>query len=379
MKKLVVLGAGRVGSAIVSDLCYQYNVTVVDIDSDRLDFLEKQYSVHTILADISNTGILQKIINDTDLVIGAMPGYLGFETLKNVISSGKNIVDISFFSEDPFGLDTLAKDFNVTAVVDCGIAPGMSNIILGYHNQRMDIEHFECIVGGLPVKRSWPYQYKATFSPLDVIEEYTRPARIVENGIVVTKLALSEAEYVEISPIGTLEAFNTDGLRTLLKTMKIPNMKEKTLRYPGHIEYIQVLRESGFFDKNSIQINETSIRPIDMTAKLLSAKWMLEKDEPDFTIMQITIIGKEQRKNKQYIYSMIDHFDQKAKISSMARTTGYVCTAVARLVLNADFTQKGICPPEFIGRKPECFKKIMSYLKERNVNYIIEEKIVNDI
>ena len=379
MKKIVVLGAGIVGTAIVSDLCNQYNVTVVDIDSDRLDFLEKQYSVHTILADISNTGILQEIINDTDLVIGAVPGYLGFETLKNVISSGKNIVDISFFGEDPFGLDTLAKDFNVTAVVDCGIAPGMSNIILGYHSQRMDIEHFECIVGGLPVKRSWPYQYKAPFSPIDVIEEYTRPARIVENGRVVTKLALSEAEYVEINPIGTLEAFNTDGLRTLLKTMKIPNMKEKTLRYPGHIEYIQVLRESGFFDKKPIQINETRIRPIDMTAKLLSAKWKIEKDEPDFTIMQITIIGKEQGKNKQYIYSMIDYFDQKTKISSMARTTGYVCTAVARLVLNADFTQKGICPPEFIGRKPKCFKKIMSYLKERNVNYIIEEKIVNDV
>ncbi len=379
MKKIIVLGAGMVGSAIAADLCYQYNITAIDIDKNRLDFLEKHHPVQTILADISDSGTIRKVIKDADLVIGAVPGFIGFETLKTAINCDKNIVDISFLGEDPLELDTLAKEHRVTAMVDCGVAPGMSNMILGYHNQQMDIEYYECLVGGLPVKRTWPYQYKAPFSPIDVIEEYTRPTRIVEYGRVMIKPALSDVEYVEIDPIGTLEAFNTDGLRTLLKTMKIPNMKEKTLRYPGHIEYINVLRETSFFDKEPIEINSSTVRPIDVTARLLFQKWKFEKDEPDFTVMQITISGKEQGKPKQYVYRLFDRFDERTKVSSMARTTGYTCTAVARLLLEGDFTQKGICPPESIGAKPEYFKKVMADLKRRNVNYTVEEKMLKNV
>ena len=379
MKEITVFGAGLVGKAIVLELCKKYKVTAVDIDKNKLKFFEKIQSLSTIQADISNAKSIQKIIQNVDLVIGAVPGFLGFEFLKNVIKCKKNIVDISFFPEDPFQLNKLAKEHNVTAIVDCGVAPGMSNLILGHHNQLMKVESFECLVGGLPFERSLPYQYKAPFSPSDIIEEYTRPARIVENGTVVTKPALSEAEYVEIEPVGTLEAFNTDGLRTLLKTMKIPNMKEKTLRYPGHIEYIRVLRETGFFDKEKIQIENMNISPIDVTSKLLFPKWKLEENEPEFTVMRITIKGIEQGKQKQYKYHLYDKFDDKTKISSMARTTGYTCTAVADLVLEEKFNQKGICPPEFIGMKTDYFEKIISYLKARNVNYKVEKSMLENM
>src|SRR5690606_37486262 len=133
-------------------------------------------------------------------------------------------------------LDALAKEQGVTAVVDCGLAPGLGNILFGRLNEELDsIDTFLCHVGGLPVVRRKPYEYAAVFSPLDVIEEYTRPARFIENGALVVRPALSDVEKMDLPGVGTLEAFNSDGLRTLAVTMKAPNMKEKTLRYPGHV------------------------------------------------------------------------------------------------------------------------------------------------
>lgn len=375
-KSVIVLGAGMVGRAIALDLAQRYAITAVDIDAQKLAQLAKEAPIQTITADLSHLETIKRLVADYDLVIGAVPGFLGFPTLKAVIESAKDIVDISFFAEDPFLLDALAKDKNVTAVIDCGVAPGMGNILLGYHNARMQVERYECLVGGLPVRRSWPYQYKAPFSPLDVIEEYTRPARLVIDGKLITREALSDPEYIEFDEIGTLEAFNTDGLRTLLKTMKIPNMREKTLRYPGHIEYIKVLRETGFFSTEPIEINGVKIRPLDVTAKLLFPKWRLDPDEPEFTIMRVTIEGIENDQRKQYVYELLDRFDVVRKISSMARTTGYTCTAVATLVLEGIFTQKGIIPPEYIGADERCFQAVLKYQRERNICYKRSERVL---
>ncbi len=375
-KKVIVLGVGMVGRAIALDLAQRYNVTAVDLDAQRLARLREEAQLQTVTADLSKPETIAQFVADADLVIGAVPGFLGFQTLKTVIECGKNIVDISFFAEDPFQLDELAKQKNVTAVIDCGVAPGMCNILLGYHNARMKVERYECFVGGLPVKRSWPYQYKAPFSPIDVIEEYTRPARLAVDGKLVVGEALADSEYIEFDEIGTLEAFNTDGLRTLLKTMKIPNMREKTLRYPGHIEYIKVLRETGFFSKEPIEINGVKIKPIDVTAKLLCTKWRLDPEEPEFTIMRVIIEGIENGQRKEYVYELLDRFDSVKKISSMARTTGYTCTAVATLVLEKIFTQKGIIPPEYIGADERCFQAVIEYQKERSVCYKRGERIL---
>jgi lysine 6-dehydrogenase len=268
MKKVIILGAGLIGSTIASDLSKDYLVTAVDSNSHRLKtFADKK--IKTILADLSSDSEIKKIIDGYDLVIDALPGFMGFKALKSIIEAGKNVVDISFFPEDPFLLDELAKEKGVTAVVDCGVSPGLSNIILGYHNQKMKIKNYKCIVGGLPYKHEWPFQYKAYFSPIDVIEEYTRPARIVIDGKVIEKPALSEPEIINYKEIGKLEAFNTDGLRSLLKTMKIPNMIEKTLRYPGHIELMKIFREVGFFSTKEIEVSGRAIKPIDLTSKLL--------------------------------------------------------------------------------------------------------------
>ncbi|MCF6241631.1 MAG: saccharopine dehydrogenase NADP-binding domain-containing protein [Bacteroidales bacterium] len=373
MKKLIILGAGRVGSAIAIDLNKNYHVTSVDYSESALKLLEK-FGVATHNVDLSFSENITSVIKDCDLVISAVPGYMGYETLKTIIEQGKDVVDIAFFPENPFDLDKLAKEKEVTAVIDAGVAPGMGNIILGYHNAKMKIAKYECLVGGLPVVREWPYEYKAVFSPIDVIEEYIRPARYVQNGQIVIREALSDAELIHFDGVGTLESWNSDGLRTLIDTMDIPDMIEKTLRYPGTIEYLRVLRDTGFFSYNEIEVNGQKIRPIDLTSKLLFPKWQLKEGEEDFTVMRIIIEGVENGQNKIYRYDLFDKYDHKSKTISMARTTGYTCTAVANLLLNSMFKHPGINPPEYLGEKEENFNFILNYLAERNVNYSISVK-----
>lgn len=370
MKKIIVLGAGLVGGVMALDLARDHQVTAADRSAEALERLRKKGKLNTVQADLSNPEVIKKLVTDFDLVVGALPGFMGYEALRAVLEAGKNVVDISFFPEDPFGLDELAKKQGVTAVVDCGVAPGMGNIILGYHHAREKVKRFRCMVGGLPQVRQWPWEYKAVFSPVDVIEEYVRPARYVEGGRMVVRPALSDPELIEFDGVGTLEAFNTDGLRSLIRTMPdIPDMIEKTLRYPGSIEYLRVLRESGFFSEEEIEIQGTRIRPVDFTARLLFPLWKLKKDEGDFTLMRVSL----ESENKRWQYDLLDHYDPKTDTISMARTTGFTCTAVANLVLSGKFDRKGICPPEFVGPDEACFRFILDYLKARNVHYRLTE------
>ncbi len=371
MKKIIVLGAGLVGKAMAIDLAKNFDVTSVDVNEQALAEVH-QFGIKTERVDFSNLPLLSATIKPFDLVVGAVPGFMGLQTARTVIEAGKNMVDISFFPEDPFQLDELAKKKNVTIVTDCGVAPGMGNIILGYHNQRMKINSYECLVGGLPLVREWPYEYKAVFSPIDVIEEYLRPARYVQNNGLVVREALSDAELVNFAGVGTLESWNSDGLRSLIKTMpNIPNMIEKTLRYPGCVEYLRVLRESGFFSYEEVEVKGVKMRPIDLTAKLLFPKWKLKPGEEEFTVMRVRMIGEENNKPKTYEYNLLDRTEKTTGTLSMARTTGYTCTAVAHLVLDGKFTRKGICPPEYLGEEETHFNFIVDYLKERSVHYTV--------
>jgi len=375
MQKIALLGAGRVGHAIACDLAANFSVSAFDIDNTALSELKGIKNVETYQIDLQNVDY-NNLLNGFDMAISAVPGFMGFETLKRIIHTGINVVDISFFPEDPFELNDTALAKGVCAVVDCGVAPGMGNIILGRYNEIMKVHSYECLVGGLPVERQWPYQYKAGFSPIDVIEEYIRPARFIQNGRMVIKEALSDPELIRFDHIGTLESFNTDGLRTLMYTLKIPNMIEKTLRYPGSIEYLRVLRDSGFFSHDPVVIDGHSIKPIDLTSRLLFPLWKLEKGEADITVMRITIKGEADNSKTEIAFYLHDRHDEMNQISSMARTTGYTCTAVANLVLKGAYLNPGINPPEYLGRQKEHYDFILNYLKERNVIYIKEVKDV---
>ncbi|OFX89143.1 MAG: saccharopine dehydrogenase [Bacteroidetes bacterium GWF2_33_16] len=378
MKKIIILGAGMVGKAMAIDLSSDYDVTSVDINKESLTYLSENYNIKTQVVDVKNEKELSAIIQDFDLVVSAVPGFLGLQTIKTVITNKKNLVDISFLPEDVSFLDKLAKENNVTVVMDCGVAPGMPNIIAGYHNELMKIEKFEYMVGGLPKVRTFPFEYKAPFSPCDVVEEYTRPARYVENSKMIVKPAMSDTEFIEFENIGTLEAFNSDGLRSLIFTLSnIPNMKEKTLRYPGHIHLIKALKAAGFLDHNPIKIKGIDVSPFEFTTELLFKAWKLEPTEKEFTIMRIILEGIENGVNKQIIYDLYDEFDPNEKLSSMARTTGFTATAIADMILNNLFSEKGVFPPELVGKHPECFKYIINYLSERNIKYHKTEKAIN--
>ncbi len=379
---IIVLGAGLVGSAIVKDLSQDaaFSVTVVDVNQEALDRVVSSTSaasvapVQGIRADLRQGDVVASVVSDADLVICAVPGFMGFTTLRHIIEAGKDVVDISFFAEDAFALDELAKRKGVTAVVDCGVAPGLCNILAGHVDSMLDeVVRYVCYVGGLPRVRTWPYEYRAVFSPVDVLEEYTRPARFVEYGHEVIRPALSDIELRDFPGVGTLEAFNTDGLRSLRHTLKAPFMLEKTLRYPGHAALMRVFRESGFFGTEPVEIGGQAVRPIDLTAKLLFEQWKLSPGEEDLTVMQVVLEGLKDGASLRYTYDLLDHYDQATGTTSMARTTGYTATIVARQVACGLFNRKGISPPEYVGREGACYDDLLAGYAKRDIH--VEETV----
>ncbi|HMK18422.1 MAG TPA: saccharopine dehydrogenase C-terminal domain-containing protein [Chitinophagaceae bacterium] len=373
--KVAVLGAGMVGSAIAMDLASRHHVTAFDVSNANLELLKKRNPrIEIRQADLRDYSSYPHLLTSFDIIVTAVPGFMGYKTLEAAINCGKNIVDISFFPEDVLQLDQLAKEKGVTVITDCGVAPGMSNFIIGHHNEEMKIEALEIYVGGLPKVRKKPFQYKAPFSPADVIEEYTRPARLMENGHIIVRPALSEVEWLHFEDLGTLEAFNTDGLRSLLYTMPhIKNQKEKTMRYPGHVDIIISLKESGFFSETPIDINGTKIAPIKVTSQILFNEWKLGLEEEELTVMKVKLTGNKDGESKTIEWNLLDFYDHETKISSMARTTGYTCTAAVNLLAQDLFSEKGVFPPELVGKHKKCFDFILDYLKERKVNWIKKE------
>ena len=372
--KVAVLGAGMVGNAIALDLASRHHVTAIDVSNTNLDSLKKRNPRLEIQqADLREYSSYPQLLSPFDIVVTAVPGFMGYKTLEASINCGKNVVDISFFPEDVLQLDQLAKEKGVTVITDCGVAPGMSNFIIGRHNEEMKIDSLEIYVGGLPKVRKKPFQYKAPFSPADVIEEYTRPARLMENGHIVIRPALSEVEWIHFEHLGTLEAFNTDGLRSLLYTMPhIKNQKEKTMRYPGHVDIIISLKESGFFNEDPIDINGTKVSPLKVTSQILFNEWKLGLEEEELTVIRVKLTGKENSEQKIVEWNLLDFYDPETKTSSMARTTGYTCTAAVNLIAQDLFNEKGVFPPELIGKHKRCFDFVLNYLKERKVNWVMK-------
>lgn len=370
--KILVLGAGLVGGPMALDLARngEFEVTSADKSSEALARLGSVPGIKTVQADLDNAELLKSLVNQHDLVISAVPGFMGFRTLERIIECGKNAVDIAFFPEDMFLLDAKAREMNVTAICDIGVAPGMSNILIGYGASMLDtLEKGITYVGGLPVVRTLPFEYKAVFSPIDVIEEYTRPARYIDGGRLVVREALSDPELIDFPNIGTLEAFNSDGLRTLATTVKGDYLIEKTLRYKGHIEKMAVLRDTGFFDKEPILINGAMISPLEFTARLLFPKWKLQPGEEDLTVMRIITEGLKDGKRLRYTWDLFDKLDKVTGVHSMARTTGYTATMVARLLSKGLYNRKGVSAPEYLGKDASIVKFLLDGLKERGVVY----------
>jgi saccharopine dehydrogenase-like NADP-dependent oxidoreductase len=371
MSRIVILGCGPVGKYIAIDLCEDpdFEVVSVDINQQTLEQLAAEHPIETRVEDLSTSEGVTRVIGDADIVIGSVPGPMGFQMLEAVIRAGKNIVDISYFLEDPFELDELAREMGVTVVVDCGVVPGISNIILGDHMRTMKVTDYEVFVGGFPKSRETPLAYKTDFPVLEVFEELTAPGKSVENGKIVERMSLAETRTIEIPRLGTMACLNADGLRTLLRTCapEIPNMFEKNLRYPEYVEQMRIFDDLGFFSQDSIDVNGVSVRPIDVTSAIFTPIWNYEPGESDLTVMRLIISGEENGKPVTYTYDMYDEYDEATRTPSMSRTTGYNCNAVTRLVLDGSFASPGINGPELVGRVDGCWERVRKYLADRGV------------
>jgi saccharopine dehydrogenase-like NADP-dependent oxidoreductase len=374
MRRIAVLGAGLVGGLIARDLDTDPGIRVlaVDLSQERLDALE---GIETHRADLSDAGEITRIAADSDVVVGAVPGFLGATMQRAVIEAGRPLADISFGPEDALDLDDLAREHGVPAVVDCGVAPGMSNLFLGRSAAAMDeVVDAAIYVGGLPFRREWPYEYRIVFSPTDVIEEYVRPSRFRENGVEVVRPALSEPERIDFPRVGTLEAFNTDGLRTLLRTIDAPTLVEKTLRYPGHAERMQMLRGTGFFDREPVRLGDVDVVPRELTERLLFRAWKLPEGEEEYTVLRVRVTGKRAGRSVVHTWDLFDRTDVENGNTSMARTTGFPCAIMTRHLASGRWNRAGVHPPEVLGRDAELTDSIVADLRARGVEIDFREE-----
>ena len=360
--KIITLGGGMVGSAIARDLKQSgFVVTVADREESLKEKLAL-FDIEYLSLDFSNLNAVSQAVQDFDLVIGAVPGFMGFSILQTVLKVGRNIADISFMPEDSREMDELAKSNAVTAVTDAGVAPGLSNLIFGKELAEFDqLETAKCYVGGLPQNPQPPWWYKSVFSPIDVIEEYTRPARLVENDKEIIRTAMTEIEKIEFNEVGRLDAFNSDGLRSLLN-LPIPNMVEKTLRFPGHIQKIIEMRDDGLFNPDVIE----------ETAQSIINEWVSKKTDYDQTIMRLDFQGMKNGNKVSKRYNLLDYYDEENNITSMARTTGYTCSAVTHALLTGDFNKQGVFTMESFSDDNSLVQQILNYLSVRNINFSTE-------
>lgn len=379
VKKVLVLGTGLVGRPMALDLANdpQLEVGVADYYASALQPFAAE-NIRTHQADLTDAAALAQLIDQYDLFINAVPGAIGFGVLKQLAGSGKKIVDIAFYPENPFDLQEIAHSSGSVIVCDMGVAPGMSHLLSGYAASKLDqTQKILIYVGGLPVVRKLPWEYKAVFSPSDVIEEYTRVARLVENGRMVEKEALSESEMIDFEGIGTLEAFNSDGLRSLVTTLQSDYMAEKTLRYPGHIDKIKLLKQMGLFGEKPILVDGKSVVPLEFTKKMLFNDWKLQPGEEDLTVMRILVEGVDAKgTRKRYTFDLTDYYDGKSGIHSMARTTGYAATAALRLLAKGLWTEPGVHLPEMLGKSEETVAFILKRLEERGIVYHQKKEIL---
>ncbi len=381
-----------VGSVMALDLVSHpeggpWSVTIADRSAESLAAAPARVAkaapgktIRTVQADLSDGAAIARLAREADVVLGALSSRLGLVAMRAVIEAKKPYADIAFMAEDPtvpaLGLDALAKANGVTVVYDFGVAPGMSHLLAAHGAASLvsrggSCESIEIYVGGLPRERRWPFEYKAAFAPSDVIEEYTRPTRLVERNDVVTRPALSEPELLDFDGVGTLEAFNTDGLRSLAVTHlgRVPNMKEKTLRYPGHIALMRAMRETGLFDEQPITLpGGQRVVPREVTASLMFPKWTYQPGEEDLTVMRVIATGHGPRGAgggpARLQWDLLDFYDRATGCTSMSRTTALPCAIVARMLASGAFKRPGVNAPERVAEGPEGAARVSHILTE---------------
>jgi len=374
--KVIVLGSGKIGSVMGLDFSKRgAEITLSDINISRAKKAADAINADAVRFDTSDQDSMVKTLKDYDLVLGALPGDYGFNALKAVVDSRKNMVDVSFTPEDPTALSETAKKAGVTIVPDCGVAPGLSNMLVGYGSSKLDrVEEAKIMVGGIPEKEVPPLGYTVTWSADGLIDEYIRDVSIIKDGKMTQVPALSGLENIEFPGVGTLESFYTDGLRTLVQSFpETKNLYEKTLRYPGHVEKVKLLRELGFFGEEPVTVLGVEVMPKLVSARIFE-KSLTMPEIGDLLAMMIEVSGVKDGEKKGFRYHVLEYQDHESGVSAMARTTAYTASIVAGILVDGEIRMKGVIPMERLGGDHRFVEKVFKEHGKRDIE--IKETVI---
>jgi lysine 6-dehydrogenase len=371
--KILVVGCGKVGSEIARDLAASNevdSVVAMDASPQNLKLLRKRVpnKIQTVKLSILQKTRLHALLGKVDLVCGALPGRLGFDLISETVKAGKDTVDISYTPRDAFLLQAKAKEVGCRVVPQCGVAPGFTNMCVGDASRRMEkMTSVEIFVGGLPEKPEPPLNYRIVFSLEDVVNEYSRPVQVIEDGKRKKVDALSGRGRINFPAVGQLEYFLTDGLGSLPRSFpRTREMHEFTLRYPGHADMMGTLRVLGFFERRPVAIGGVEVEPRLLTIELLRGA-MSRGSPDDFLALRVDVKGSSHGKKIHFRYQLLDHYNRGTGVSAMARTTAYPCTTVALLMGRGEIEETGIVAPERIAQDERLFQFVLDRLAAHGV------------
>jgi len=366
--KAAVLGSGLMGSVIAGDLARADSVdgvVVADIDPEKLARVKRSAGkkLSTEQLDVRDTAKLSRFLKGFDVVASALPHGSLHSADMAAVKMGAKMVNIAF-EDEQMELDAEARKNGSLLIPGCGVAPGLGGVLVAQGAREIGgATEGHIMVGGLPQKPKPPFGYRLVFSVVGVLKEYTDEARIVRNGKVVRVSPFDEIKSVEFpAPIGACEGFYTDGLATLLYSLKgYKELDEMTLRWPGHAEKMKFLADAGFFSKKPIKVGGNEVSPMDFSAALLQ-KELSGGDPEDVTVMRVEVKGH----SGQIVYDIVDYYDPGNKVTSMGKTTGYTGSIVTQMVGSGEVKGKGVIPPETV-LGAEAVEKLIAELAKRGV------------
>jgi lysine 6-dehydrogenase len=354
--RMLVLGAGLQGSACAYDLLQQpavERVTIADLKPERIPaFLKPQVGKRLALLqlDVQDGAALRSAIAGHAAVQNAAPYHFNLEVSRAAVDIGVHCADLGGNTEIVFkqqALDAEAKRRGVSVIPDCGLAPGMVNILAAEGIRRVgDADAVKIYVGGLPQHPEPPLNYQIVYSLEGALDYYTTPSWVLRDGRPTRVDALSELERVAFPPpVGELEAFHTGGGISTLPWAyegRIRTMEYKTLRYPGHVALMRPIRELGLLDLTPILVKGQEIVPRDAFIATVSPK-LTKPDGRDLVAMRVEVRG---RNGKRVAWQLLDYADAAHGISAMMRTTGYSLAITALMQVDGRIAVKGVHTPD---------------------------------
>ena len=352
--RMLVLGAGLQGSACAYDLLQNAAVSEVrlaDLQVDRLpEFLAPYVGkrLTPMRVDVRQPADVRAAMEGCDAAMSAIPYYFNFELARLAVESKVHFCDLGGNTEIVFqqkGLEAKAKAAGVTVVPDCGLAPGMVNILAQYGISQLDhVDSVRIFVGGLPQNPEPPLNYQIVYSLEGVLDYYTTLSWVVRDGKRHQVRALSEVEPIQFPPpVGELEAFHTaGGLSTLGFRYEgtIPTMEYKTLRYPGHAHVMEAIRELGLLDLTPIDVKGASVVPRDVVVAAMGPKLTKPKGK-DLVALRVSAEGTRGGKPTRLAWELLDYYDSVHGISAMMRTTGYSLSITGQMQALRELTVPG--------------------------------------